>query len=161
METRADTLRVRATSAETQTYRKYGFASLRTARSLCVAPLERVSDTFPVTADANGRSASVCVAPDGEALRPFRTYYGKKKIKPKFVYFLPFRHAFVSTLDARLEKGQNRKNQIDANKFPGVLGRSESCQTRVHDKMWRPRAGPAPERYATRHSSRALSHPAP
>jgi hypothetical protein len=39
------------------------FVSPRTARSLCVAPLEQAPDAFPVTADENGRSAFVCVAP--------------------------------------------------------------------------------------------------
>jgi hypothetical protein len=37
------------------------FVSPQTARSLCVAPLEVVPDTFSGRADANGRSASLCV----------------------------------------------------------------------------------------------------
>jgi hypothetical protein len=39
------------------------FASVRTARLLCVAPLDMVPGAFSARADANGRSSSACVAP--------------------------------------------------------------------------------------------------
>jgi hypothetical protein len=58
VETRVDTLRIRAASKDANLPQICArFASLWMARALCVTPLEVVPDAFSVTA------ATVCVAP--------------------------------------------------------------------------------------------------
>lgn len=63
VEKRAVTWGVRAASADaSEAQICAAFALLRTARSLCVVPLEHVPDAFSARAEANGCSASVYVA---------------------------------------------------------------------------------------------------
>jgi hypothetical protein len=63
VEKRAVTWGVRAASDVTHPRCKY-VPHLRPAeaRSLCVVPLDLVADVFSARTDANGHSASVCVA---------------------------------------------------------------------------------------------------
>ena len=61
LQTRADTLRVHAASARRIRDTYLGmFASLRTAQSLCVVPLEFVPDTFLARTDALGTEIIFC-----------------------------------------------------------------------------------------------------